>query len=450
LSVLMIFIVLAVTGCGADTYVITDVYSDGSGKRIVRFEIENSELSEVKGGEPALTKVLNDSKPNVFKMNKYRTDSKLYYDFSFDFKDLKELALKSKEITGKDSTVKLDYTGTPFNPQIKFSEDISESDYIQWAVDAVIKAGMVSDTGNMINSKKYLIKLPGNPVGYNTVDEQGYISLGGDKTVTCYESYPIKKMVVDTDIDKDGSIERTVTLTLSKAEADRLEKDKYINAETYFKKSLPEWTFDKSDNGETLDFIISTKADNPEAFIKKVKKVFSNEQLSYAKIINTSALFPKYDFEVSTELTGWLGPQAQLDSEPQFVVNFPGEVQTYYSNQNRVEKTDKKQLLTKGSQIHFTAVVEQTSLLFYALILFGIVFVIAAGVILYKYRNKILPQAGRIPGPAIPANSEIAAAGEDSAEITRGNEGIKSCPGCGAPAAETDRFCLKCGTKLDQ
>ncbi len=308
--------VLLLAGCGADVTVYTRVAPDMLGERSFVIDVDADDLSYVRGGEAALTRVLKGAVPGGLTLAvEYPAKGSVRYRLSFDFSSPDVLRTRSAEVLGKPHPgLTLERDGTPFSIRYNFADKASARDYFAWAVTAVQQAGLIDSAS--INSSSARVWLPGAEA-WRTAD------YGRTES---YLIHPVEHLALETVLGRSGPVERTLTLRIGREVEEAIGQARWTAVSTFiaqlgFEGDTSHITRRQVD--EVVEYVVCWGDRDPARVQEASEKLFGRSGLVFSELDRSSFLRPARSFEDQVDLTAWLGARVPLRQEPTYVLRLP-------------------------------------------------------------------------------------------------------------------------------
>ncbi|KIR02004.1 hypothetical protein P261_00818 [Lachnospiraceae bacterium TWA4] len=144
----MVFILLIfLGGCtsgGVELTTTVDLNDDGSGKRIVQFEVSKSDVENYfEDSIQSLNEQLSTNCPNYLKLN-FEESEDYRYSFTLEFSSLEDYKNKASEIIGRE--VKIDFIepSSALEVGMNYSEDFTSAELLEWIEKLIAKKERLS------------------------------------------------------------------------------------------------------------------------------------------------------------------------------------------------------------------------------------------------------------------------------------------------------------------
>lgn len=307
---------LLVAGCGAEVTVYTKVAPDLSGERSFVIDVDADDLSYVRGGETALTRVLKGAAPGGLSLAvEYPEQGSVRYRLAFEFSSPEVLRTRSAQVLGKSHPgLTLERGGTPFSTRYTFEDKASTRDYFAWAVTAVQKAGLIDSAS--LSSASARVWLPGAD-GWRSADYGRAES---------YLIHPVEHLALETVLGRWGSVDRTLTLRIGRDVEDAIRGARGTEVPAFIAQLGFEGDASRVvrvDEGEVVDYVVSWGDRDPAKVQETSEKLFGRSGLAFSELERTSFLRPARSFEDRLNLTAWLGEGVPLKQDPTYVLRLP-------------------------------------------------------------------------------------------------------------------------------
>ncbi|EOC99380.1 hypothetical protein [Caldisalinibacter kiritimatiensis] len=224
MSVMLLAVVLLV-GCGAEISSQISLNEDGSGERIIYAYVDDENISEIDGGIEKLDEVLNAAKPSTLELKKTNVESGVIYEMKYDFNNIEEYNKKTSELIGTEHNATYTWNKSLFGFKSSFNEPDVLYELVKWAIDAVEQSGIVNSSRNDL----YELETTTVDIGIDSVSfNSGY----GDISYEYEDTYPIKRIDVETHINFDENIKRELRVAFEKSIVEIIGEDeikKYLN-----------------------------------------------------------------------------------------------------------------------------------------------------------------------------------------------------------------------------
>ncbi|MBR6501845.1 MAG: hypothetical protein IKT42_00220 [Clostridia bacterium] len=278
---LLLLMVFALSGCGANVSGSMTIDKNFAGTREVIVAIDSDDLSSVTGGMTGLENVIKSSIPSQMS---YKIEGTTI-TFSISFANITEYrekvtAIIAAGVTESEKTdgdyitpvVNYERNESYFKKGIMLEENFNNMDLIDWYREALRTANIISESeSNWYETGKLNVTLEGSDYSFSSnvdIDEQENTCLSNCNVTT--------KLLVD------GTFEREIVFAANDSDVKAL-AEKGCELATYFKEFAKDgvtFAAETDDDGNgTYTFTI--KADTAEDLLKKTNVIMQNENSKF-------------------------------------------------------------------------------------------------------------------------------------------------------------------------
>lgn len=217
LLLLLVLSGIILSGCGADITHYLNINSDFSGDRSIIVKVDSEDLENIKGGEPALTKVLNENKPSDMLLTIDKSvENEVIYNLVYTFDNFEEYKIKTERIISTPFNATYNSSVVEDNP-FKHHTDLTEDNIFnlltKWAIDALDESNIVSESSSyFINSTKTYINLNG--------EEFSQSNFGNNSKFEKDILVPFENVEINLDLDANN---HSIIMSLDNVKASVLE-----------------------------------------------------------------------------------------------------------------------------------------------------------------------------------------------------------------------------------
>lgn len=275
---LLLFIILALTGCGANISTKLTVDDSFAGSRQIVCTVSKNDVNEYfKGGVAKIDEIINNKCPSELTYTKSEDEANYVYTFELTFSSKDDYEAKLEKILERKPNVTFTTPNTLFVKGFCITEDFNSQDILGWFKKAVEEEKLMDDISNLWEIGETAVEYAG--ITYKT---NGNISLNQ------IEYKPIEKIVFTTKQEKDGIFSRDISIYIPSETLQMLSAE----IEDYMSNRVPqdgkgEWI--TNDYGK--EFKISFTAESAEELASKTSTALDSKN-------NTASL--KDDMENST------------------------------------------------------------------------------------------------------------------------------------------------------
>lgn len=283
---LLVLTLFVFAGCGAEVSTNMTIDANFAGKRDITLNISNDDLDSVEGGIAALEQIIKNKIPSVMTYSiSDSADGKVIL-FSLSYTDIKDYrnkvsALISAGITEEEKAegdvlapeVIYERNESYFKKGIKFEENFSSVDLIDWFREGIREAGIISESeSNWYENANHIVTIEGTEYSDGSsfsVDEQDN---------TCLSSCEVSTTVL-----VDNTFERVITFKATDDTIDEL-AEKGCKLEKYLKDLTPkdaEFETATDDYGNTT-YTFSFTAEDSKDLIKKTNKILQTKTNAFS------------------------------------------------------------------------------------------------------------------------------------------------------------------------
>ncbi|MDH8676528.1 hypothetical protein QE109_00145 [Fusibacter bizertensis] len=223
LLLLLVLSGIILSGCGADITHYLNINSDFSGDRSIIVKVDSEDLENIKGGEPALTKVLTENKPSDMLLTIDKSvENEVIYNLVYTFENFEEYKIKTERIISTPFNATYNSSAVEDNP-FKHHTDLTEDNIFnlltKWAIDAIDESNIVSESSSyFINSTKTYINLNG--------EEFSQSNFGNNSKFQKDILVPFENVEVNLDLDANN---HSIIMSLDNVKASVLELENIKN-----------------------------------------------------------------------------------------------------------------------------------------------------------------------------------------------------------------------------
>lgn len=266
----LVMTVAMLAGCGGVINTNLTVDKNFAGKRTITVTISKDNLSEyVSGGINALKKVADSNIPKQMTCSVASNASGSTLTFVVGFKNIDEYREKVKAIiaagSNKELTPEISYENlnTVFKKGVKFNENFTSFDLLQWYFDALQKSKIITHetTSNWYEMGDSTLSVDGTKY---TTSSKFSVS---EQELTC-----LSDIDVDTTMNIDGSFKRSFVFSASSSTVEAL-KEQNCDLASYLSKLTPENdSFEKASDGSN-QYTITINAKDAKELVQKTNKI---------------------------------------------------------------------------------------------------------------------------------------------------------------------------------
>lgn len=435
-----------VPGCvGADPSMSTTLRADGSGERVFVVDVPSDDLSEVAGGAAGLEAALRAALPSGLTMTRAPSSGAVQFTFTMAFSDVGDLQQKLSGIAGKAVTVTLQREGSPFAPIYGYSESATAMAYFQWMSAAVERANITS-----YGASSFFDTSSGTNRFTVAGSSEGPFRWGVSTTPSFQWKAPVSLVRYDllTEFSSKWAATRTVSLTVTKATAEEMEKSPSQLPVDFLKAAVPEGaSVDRREAGDEVTYEVQFRAKDPADLQAKGQKLFGQDEVIVAQVKEGSSAFAsRRTYSETLDPVSWLDFDAVNGATSTFKAMFPGRLVA-----EGTAGKDKSLTQPFSGPMAVSALVQQSNWLGLGIILGVILLVAGLVAFLLIWRRQHVMAALRKVGKAfVQFKDWVAKTAGAAAVAARGGSVELKCGACGAINSPNNTFCRGCGAKLDK
>ena len=236
---LIAVLMLMFTACGGTLDTTVNLNSDLSGSRVMVYTITKSDFNEYVNGDIAsVDATIQANLPESLSYVLTEDEEKYIATFTMEFTSLEDEAAKAQALMGSETELEVDFLvgDSVFNTGFVYEEGWYSDSVMSWFETLMINSGYVSsgDEGYIFENNYTHVCYGGQ-----MVDGSNYIS------VSTMSYIPIEEIRIFTDVNPDGTYNRTIELDI--LDANLLNNETEIKA--FMDESVPsgttgEWTAD--------------------------------------------------------------------------------------------------------------------------------------------------------------------------------------------------------------
>ena len=274
---LLLLMVFALSGCGANVSGSMTIDKNFAGTREVIVAIDSDDLSSVTGGMTGLENVIKSSIPSQMS---YKIEGTTI-TFSISFANIAEYREKVTAIIAAGVTESEKADGDNFTPIVNYErnesyfkkgimleENFDNMDLIDWYREALRTANIISESeSNWYETGKLNVTLEGSDYSFSSnvdIDEQ--------------ENTCLSNCDVTTKLLVDGTFEREIIFAAHYSTVEEL-AEKGCELATYFKELAKDgitFVAETDDNNNGI-YTFTIKASSAEDLVKKTNAIMQNE-----------------------------------------------------------------------------------------------------------------------------------------------------------------------------
>ena len=340
------------SSCGAKVSTVLTLNEDFSGQRVITLEASKSDVSNsFKGGIKKVDEIFAGKIPPELTYVKSENSSSYIYTVTLDFASLEDYRKKVQSLLGREAQVEVSAPESVFASGISISEDFNSTDLMGWFRKVVVAEELMSNVSD-------LWELAGATFVYG---DKSY-NTSEKIAVTDIVSTPLDKIVVNTRLDQDLTLKRTVNFHVPAATYNA----KTNEIRSYLESLVPEAaTSGWHEEGRAYIFSISYISLDTEEFIKQAKQVFDTDtyemQLTVAESDSDNMEHPFMRNIYYEEFVGLAsfqpGTQRGVSVEHTFSTGYTwGQVDGYVASggSSRSEANNVLNMTGSGSWVHFS------------------------------------------------------------------------------------------------
>ena len=273
MAILLVMCFMA--GCGAVVSTNMTVDKNFAGKRTIEVRIDKQDLDEkVTGGIDALKSVADSNLPEEMECTVASDESGSTLNFIMAFTDMEDYRQKVLSVieAGSNDTLVPDIAyeneDTVFKTGVKFKENFTSADLLQWYFDALQTSGIInhSTTSEWYEMGSSTITLDGQ-----TFDTGSELSID-EQELTCLDAID-----VHTTVRLDGSYHRAITFTAYDDTVEALAAQG-CELKDYLSKLAPENAdFEAEDTDSYSTYTISFDAADAQELVQKTDTILQTK-----------------------------------------------------------------------------------------------------------------------------------------------------------------------------
>jgi|GEM_PF-5549384 len=229
-----ILLLVVLAGCGGDLKTTLVIESDGSGNRVMQYEIERSDLNRSSGDSQQILQVIKDNCPPQLNVEDLSSDEKVIYIFTLNFSSIEDYQNKVRLLTGnEEAAVSFNNYDSLFMSGIAYNENFSSRDLMSWMESALVGGNYLSQADAEYIFEESSIKY--NIAGV-VIDE--YI----DDTawsIDALQTLSYSDFSMNTIINSDYSYDREISFSF----AEELNDEVKAKIESFFNERLNKLEF---------------------------------------------------------------------------------------------------------------------------------------------------------------------------------------------------------------
>lgn len=298
----LILIVCILAGCGAKINTELNITKDFSGQRKINVVISNDDLSEnVKGGIKALKSVADSKLPKGMTVSTSKKDGNSILNFVISFKNIEDYRSKVSAVieagSNKELVPEIEYENlnTVFKKGVKFKENFTSFDLLQWYFDALQKADIITEEST---SNWYEIGDSGVVIDKVEYDSGSQLSVNKQE-ICCLDNIEVK-----TTMNIDGTFVREFKFSAYDTTVEEL-SEKGCNLSSYISKlASEEDTYTEDTDGNLNKYIITVNADDTEQLTEKTDKILQTKNKFAVTIEADKENVGNADIQIEEKLDG--------------------------------------------------------------------------------------------------------------------------------------------------
>lgn len=275
-TLFLIVVACIFAGCGANISTEMTIGDGFSGQRVINVKFDSSDLDEyVTGGIDELKKIADENLPSELTYTLTSDDTTSTMSFVLAFSDIDDYKTKVNSLISKGSNTELtpeiiyESGDTPFKQGLKFQENFTSFDLLQWYFDAVKSAGIVTheDESEWYElGENYIITSDGEK-------EYSYSEL----SISKQDNNCLDSIDVETTVNMDGTFKRVFTFRAYESTVEDLSKNGCVLS-TYLSDLTPENdTFEENTETSPYEYKITVTAADMQQLVDKTNSILQTE-----------------------------------------------------------------------------------------------------------------------------------------------------------------------------
>ena len=249
--------VLILTGCGGKLETDLTVNEDLSGTRHMALSVDMSENSQyINGDAENITATIEQNCPEEITFSSDNTDDVVTLNFDINFTSLEDYQTKVESLIEDseyyDNLITYVAPNSVFAKGVSYEEEFTSQELLSWFENLMVDAGYV-DSSN----RSYIFNE--SSINYNIIGSEGTASYGSI-SLNNIEFLPITGIDFITDVNTDGTYNRTIVLKIPQSTMDSNgDEIKAFMSDHETSIATGTWTTDSGINYYTLEGTNLTK-----------------------------------------------------------------------------------------------------------------------------------------------------------------------------------------------